>query len=113
MGKVGCVRDWSLKRLCAILLAAVVVSGCWLVGPDVECDYVSGNGMVRYVELEGGFYGIITDSGEHYEPLNLPGEFRVDSLGVYFEGKILHGIGTCHMWGKPIRLFRIYGLDQV
>jgi len=93
-------KVWSLKAVPVVLAAGVILPGCWLVGPDVECDYVSGNGTVRYLLLEGGFYGIITDDGEHYDPVNLPREFQVDSLRVYFEGKVLHGIYSVHMWGS-------------
>ena len=105
-------KVWSLKAVPVILVAAVILPGCWLLGPDVECDYVSGNGTVLYLDLEGGFYGVITDDGGHYDPVNLPREFQVDSLRVYFEGKVLHGSYSVHMWGERIHLFRIYRLEQ-
>ena len=39
-------------------------------------------GTVRYLELEGGFYGIVIDSGAKYLPLNLDEAFQQDSMRV-------------------------------
>lgn len=33
-------------------------------------DAVRGTGMIRYIDLEGGFYGIIADNGKNYLPEN-------------------------------------------
>ncbi len=106
------VKTAGLKVIVAISVVAVTLVGCSLFGPDEACECVSGDGMIVFVQLEGGFYGIVADDGEHYDPLNLPAEFWVDSLRVYFEGKIPRGVGTFHMWGKPLCLFRIHRLDQ-
>jgi hypothetical protein len=40
-------------------------------------------GVVRYYELEGGFYGIRSEEGETYNPINLPAGFRQDGLPVW------------------------------
>ena len=45
------------------LLLAVGLSGC------VEEGIVIGTGKIQYSDFEGGFYGIVSDDGEHYDPL--------------------------------------------
>lgn len=38
-------------------------------------DIISETGTVKYIDLEGGFFGIIGDSGKNYDPINLSEEF--------------------------------------
>jgi heat shock protein HslJ len=64
----------------------------------------SGVGTVRFIELEGGFYGIITPEGDNYLPLNLPEEFQVDGLQVTFSAREERDVSTVFMWGTPVRI---------
>jgi len=64
-------------------------------------------GTVRYIPLEGGFFGIIGDDGQRYDPLeSLPEEFRVDGKRVSFSAKQRDGY-TTHMWGTAITIISI------
>lgn len=84
----------------SILLAA---AGCaTLFGPGAAI-----RGMVRYIDLEGGFYGLIADDGARYDPLNLPADFRRDGLRVEFEGKVRDDLVGIHMWGRIFEIERI------
>lgn len=65
---------------------------------------VSGVGTIRFIELEGGFYGLVTDDGEQLNPLNLEGRFKEDGLRVRFEGDLADDVMTIQMWGKPVRI---------
>ena len=47
------------------------------------------DGVVRYVDLEGGFYSIETSAGRHLNPVNLPVEYRNDRLAVRVRGTVL------------------------
>lgn len=68
---------------------------------------VSARGIVVRVELEGGFYGIVSETGERYDPMNLPEEFREDSLQVFFEGIPKEDVVTFRQWGTPLELSTI------
>ena len=70
-------------------------------------NIVMGTGTIEFLDFEGGFYGIISDDGEHYDPIDLDEEFRVHSLRIYFEAEILENVCTFHMWGKPVSLLKI------
>ena len=88
----------KITFLCLLFLVAV---GC-----NEESGTISNTGKVTYMSLEGGFYGIITDRGDHYLPENLNADFRKDSLRVYFEA-IITDRPTTQQWGRTITLRRI------
>ena len=54
-------------------------------------------GTVRYIPLEGGFYGIIADDGKKYLPLNLPEKYKHDGLRVCFRAKLRKDVATISM----------------
>lgn len=64
-------------------------------------------GTVKYLSFEGGFYGILAESGAEYDPLNLPAEFAVDGLRVKFDGKERPDKGSVHMWGIAFEITKI------
>lgn len=76
-----------------------------------EGDIIRGTGTVRYIDLEGGFYGIITANNGHWDPINLTSEFKVDGLRVEFKAKIRNDLGSYHMWGTIIELISIKKLE--
>lgn len=68
---------------------------------------VSGRGTITYIDLEGGFYGIITDEGAKYLPLNLPDGYASDGTEVDFTAVITQDCATIAMWGVPVNLLSI------
>jgi len=64
-------------------------------------------GTIRYISIEGGFYGIVADSGERYDPINLPQEFAKDGLRVKFQVKEVRGRVSVRMWGRIVRIIKI------
>jgi hypothetical protein len=61
-------------------------------------------GTVRYIDLEGGFYGIETDDGRKLDPVNLPKEFQKDGLRIQARvAEIQDGVSV-HMWGTPVQI---------
>jgi len=89
----------------ALFLLLLTMSGC-IVNPK-DNSVVEGVGTVECLDFEGGFYGIAADSGKHYDPINLPPQFRKDGLRVWFKGKIRSDLGSFHMWGTIIELIAI------
>jgi hypothetical protein len=91
----------------ALLLSACMM-GCSAGSPvGVIGDSVSGDGVVRYYSIEGGFYAIRGLDDRTYDPVNLPAEFRVDSLPVRFTGRILRDAFGFHMGGPIIELTHV------
>jgi hypothetical protein len=74
---------------------------------DYAENIVSGTGTIVFMGFEGGFYGIISDDGEHYDSVNLDRRFRVDGLRVRFEVRLLQDVLSVHMWGKLVSILHI------
>lgn len=103
----------------ALLAAACSNTGGSLPDPDAPSesdeapapeDIVSGIGTVQYVELEGGFYGIVADDSTRYNPQNLSEEYREDGLRVRFRAAE-RDVMTTQMWGTPVEILDIMPID--
>ncbi len=64
-------------------------------------------GTIQYVELEGGFFGIVTEEGAKYFPQYLPFDFKVDGLPVRVDAMPEEQAIGIQMWGVPIRIISI------
>jgi len=71
---------------------------------------IHGKGTVVYLSFEDGFYGIVGDDGENYDPINMPQEVKVDGLRVQFTANLTDHL-SYHMWGYVVKLFSIERLS--
>jgi inhibitor of cysteine peptidase len=67
-------------------------------------------GTIVWMDLEGGFYGIVTDSGMRYEPIDLDSRFQVHGQRLFFIALISANQASFHMWGTLIDLLYIQNL---
>ncbi len=96
------------KILHLTIFLVLAIAMIWLAGCAItEKDIISQNGTVKFVNLEGRFYGIVGDDGENYEVSNLSQVFQVDGLRVEFEAKLRKGVASIHMWGIPVEITKI------
>ena len=65
------------------------------------------------MNLEGGFWGIITDSSQKLLPQNLPSEYKKDGLRLSFNAKEIKGMMTIQQWGTLSSLSNITVIGQV
>jgi len=72
---------------------------------------VAGTGTIRYVDLEGGFYGLVADDKTKYDPTPLPDSLQVDGLSVRFRVKEKDTM-TTRMWGTPVEVIEIERIDD-
>jgi len=70
-------------------------------------NIITAEGTIVYKEFEGGFFGIITDDGNKYKPVNLPVNFQRGGLRITFEGKLNADLVGIHMWGKLIEIINM------
>ena len=102
-------KHYYLVIGCISLFCVGPSLGFWAITKSNESDddIVSGTGKIVFLDFEGGFFGIIADDGGHYDPKNLPDEFKIDGLLIEFIAKILPGIPSIHMWGEIVELLYI------
>lgn len=65
-------------------------------------------GTIKFIELEGGFYGIVTDNNLNLLPSNLTEKYRQSGAIVEFSGKEIKDIKTTQQWGTPFQINDIY-----
>ncbi len=73
-------------------------------------NFIQGNGTIQFNDFEGGFYGIVDDDGEKYDPINLPSEYEEDGIRVSYTIKILEDQASIHQWGLMVEIIEIEGL---
>ncbi len=64
-------------------------------------------GVVRHLELEGGFYAIRGADSVTYDPRNLPSEFQKDGLSVEADARRRDDVMGIHQVGVIVDLERI------
>lgn len=67
---------------------------------------------VSYINLEGGFFGLITENGRKYLPLNLDSAFKQDGMVVAIKLQVQRNTRTIFQWGQPIVINDIKLLKQ-
>lgn len=78
---------------------------------EQDSQLVESTGTVVFNVLEGGFWGIVTDSGVKYEIANLPDEFMKEGEKVKFTGVEVKDAASIHMWGQLLDLKSIEYAD--
>lgn len=74
---------------------------------DVKDEFTNWQqGRVQFLNLEGGFYGIITDSGKKILPMNLAKEFAQNGAVVRIKGEVKNVL-TIQQWGTPFTITEI------
>ena len=77
-----------------------------------DTGYIYGIGNVTFITTEGGFYGIIVDTGGksgvvQYLPIDLDSEFSQDGIVVSFTAKGRPDAITIAQWGLPVNIVRM------
>ena len=67
-------------------------------------EKVNINGHITYVNLEGGFWGILSDDRAKYVPVNLPNQLKKEGARLKIRAKLLRDVISSHMWGDPIEI---------
>ena len=124
----------SLKNTLGLLPATILLVACQGPGPDstglASADKVATSkqevimsgkitkkevtpvlkwqlGTVKYMDMEGGFYGIVTDDGRRLLTMGLPTEYRQHGAKVKVQGKLLKDVMTIQQWGTPFKISAI------
>ncbi len=79
---------------------------------ETSSQTVDGTGTIRFLDFEGGFYGIIADDSTRYDPGGLDEAFQEDGLRVRFELTPRKDVMTTRQWGTPADLHSIERLDS-
>lgn len=68
-------------------------------------------GHVEYVNNYGGFFAIIGDDGQKYQPTNLPGKVRKNGLAIKFDAIPNDNVVSAFLWGTIIDVSNVAPLQ--
>jgi hypothetical protein len=89
-----------LSIIFIITLALLSFNGCVKVS-------LENTGTIKYINLKGGFYGVICDNGQKLDPLNLKDEFKKDGLRVKLVYSTKKDESGGHQWGETVEIISI------
>jgi len=107
MEKIRSQRQKHLKNFEEVMMELQERVGEEEEEEEEEGEIISGTGTITKVELEGGFYGIVTENGEKLDPQNLPEEFKEDGLEVRFKASVKQNAISIRMWGQTVTIEEI------
>lgn len=61
-------------------------------------------GKIHYHEIEGGFWGILSDDGKKYMPVNTPNQLKTEGAIIRVRARILRDYISNYMWGDTIEI---------
>lgn len=96
-------------KLVTFALASILIYGCNNItnGDDQAKDITDFEATVRYIDLEGGFWGLISADGSRYLPVKLEEKYRKDGLNVSVKARILEDRADFRMWGSQVEILEI------
>jgi hypothetical protein len=80
--------------------------------PEVTVSQTDAQGQVSFIgkivhlDLEGGFYGIVSKN-QQFDPINLPEQFKQPGLLVRVQGKIQTDSFSMRQWGLALAIKHI------
>jgi hypothetical protein len=72
---------------------------------------ISATGSVRFIEINGGFWGIVGDDGRRFDPMGLDAAYQKEGLRVRFEATPETDMMSTRMWGTMVTLTKIEPIE--
>ncbi len=91
----------------SVWISLVIVALVALGSACKDQTEIRGTGTVRFINVEGGFYGIVGDDGAKYDPVNLDESFKVEGQRVRYRLKVASDRVSFHMWGTIVEVLHI------
>ncbi len=93
-----------MATLIFVLITAVIVPAAKADCGKTTCEPFSITGRVHFVDIEGGFWGIVAENGRCYDPINLPARLQREGLRARFTLRALRNQFNSHMWGMMVNI---------
>ena len=62
---------------------------------------------VNYYDFEGGFYGLISQTGDKLLPMNLAKQYKLQGTVLKVKGELIKDMMTIQQWGQPFRIIDV------
>ena len=109
-------RSLTVLALSLVALFATVSQGRIAIGAKDKKppapEPIKIVGTIKHIDLEGGFFGLLSDDKKKYLPLNLAKEFQKDGLRVEVMGLPKSDVITIAQWGTPLEIKSIKKAEE-
>ncbi|MBV6656109.1 MAG: hypothetical protein KI786_20255 [Mameliella sp.] len=68
-------------------------------------------GTVKYLNMEGGFWGIVSADGQEFRPVEMPEQLKHDGEAVEVTLLPVEEEMSLYMWGQPVKLITFHTLN--
>ena len=104
-----------VKFLLSVFPFLFVIQACNALSTEEVTPVMKSNkqetqwrtGTIKFMEFEGGFFGIVTDEGDKLLPMNLAKEFQQIGAKVKIQGQLVTDMMTIQQWGTPFKITKI------
>jgi hypothetical protein len=93
-----------MKRF-VVILSLTIFTPLMLSTACINTNKINIVGKVTYIE-NGKFYGIVSDTGKNYYPVNLDEEYKINELRVKIQANYTDQVNI-HQWGTTIKIVTI------
>jgi hypothetical protein len=90
-----------------LMLLSITLAGWSFSCASTDDATITGDGTVRFQEIEGGCWSIVAADSAVYEPLHLAEEFRQDGLKVTFVARPRPEMASVCMVGRIVEIISI------
>jgi len=66
---------------------------------------------IKYIDLEMGFWGLITADGSEYRPVEFPEQLKSEGKKTSCTIEVLEDHMSFIMWGTPVKIISFSTLD--
>lgn len=73
---------------------------------------ITGRGTIIFQDIEGGFFGVLSDDGHQYLPEDIPRDLQVNGTRVSFVFKPVTDRVSIFMWGDPVAKISLQALND-
>ncbi|MEW5842131.1 MAG: hypothetical protein AB1775_02570 [Bacteroidota bacterium] len=96
----------SFIKIFVSLFVLIFLFSC--LGTETEnSNYEFAVGTVVHGGVEGPAFGIRTDDGKNFDPINLPIEFQVYGKRISFKYIVRNDLTSTHMWGTIVEIIEV------
>jgi hypothetical protein len=90
-----------------LLYPLLLIISLFCASCNISSEYIEAQGTITYVGLEGGFWGIMTEDGRKFDPVDLPDKFKKNGLKVRVKLRPRDDLAGTHMWGQMVEVVEI------
>ena len=97
-----------IKQIVKIYLPVFLISVLILACLETESENFGYTlGTIKFISIEGSFFGIVTDDNINLDPINLPQEYKIEGKRIQFKYSEKKDMASFHMWGIIVEITEI------